>query len=185
MSHKLLWDVITTALIFGGPLPATIPHNFPTCPEAMESLKRVCQRFELADTTEWNSWTYYNSLYWANHNQLKVSQYPGLDWCTNIPSKEIIDWNLQLINDTQDAINHDRIGADWDQQTRRQANIELMNRHQLWDTIRQAKCHSWWSFRRSHLNDLRKLVGDSVFVSGHWPNPVPLWIIPDAPRRDR
>ncbi len=185
MSPTLLLDVATTILIFGAPLPGTAPLNFLDSPVAMESLKRVCQQHQLAHFSEWKGYSYYNALYWANHNHKKVRSYPQLEWLSNLPSKEIIAWNLELINETQDALNRYRIGNDWDQQKIQQANQELMWRHQVWSLIERARTHLYWCGRREALRDLRKLVGDEVFVSGHWPVPVPFWIIPDAPRRDR
>lgn len=51
-----------------------------------------------------------------------------------------------------------------------------------WMAVAQNPSHTLW-YRREALRAVRRLVGDEAFYAREWPAPVPVWALPDLPRR--
>src|SRR5262249_38762752 len=58
----------------------------------------------------------------------------------------------------------------------RTALLETDQLHQLWDTVRDARCDYYYvTVRRQALKTLRTMLGDEAYYFGRLPPPVPVW----------
>jgi hypothetical protein len=88
---------------------------------------------------------------------------------------DLLDFNRAYHADLQTRLEADPLRA----VHLRQALEETDQLHQIWCAARDAGCGYYYvTVRRQALRQLRDLIGDVAFYSGHMPPYVPVWRLP-------
>lgn len=122
---------------------------------------------------------YYGDLRLLQNRFRGLAQAPPLADCGRLPSREVVNdmlsFNLHFQRDLEARLAVDPVH---DQQVRA-ALKETEQLYHVWDKVRTARCGYYYiSVRREALQDLRGLIGEAAFYSGHLPPHVPVWRIP-------
>jgi hypothetical protein len=113
-----------------------------------------------------------------------LAQAPPLADCGRFPSREMVNEFLNFNRLYQRDLEA-RLAVDLvhDQQVRA-ALKESEQLYHIWDKVRTVRCGYYYiSVRREALQELRDLVGESAFYSGHLPPHVPVWRIPSRSKK--
>lgn len=106
----------------------------------------------------------------------ELANAPLLEECQRFPRRnQIVDflsYNRAYRQDLLAQLALDLVHAD----ELRDAILETDRLHQMWDTLRDARCEYYYiTVRRQSLQILREMIGGEAFQSAQMPPHVPLW----------
>jgi len=104
---------------------------------------------------------------------------PGLEDANRFPSRQAINdflsFNRALRGDLQKRLAVDQLHAE----EIRLAILVTDQHYQVWDTLRDARCHYYYvTVRRQALQNLLEMIGPASFYSGVMPPHVPVELFP-------
>lgn len=171
MKEVLLLIIVCSPVDLTSHVPTHVNESWWT------ALKRVGTALEVSGPDcHWNP-NFRYEVAWVRDNWSQCRGFPSIADCDKFPPQHVCQrnayWTCQYLTWLRRA---QRERLHWSVADHI-STAERVSAFWIAASSSQWRNHMAWSSRRRYLQDAKQAIGDELYSSGRWPNPVPQWFV--------